>query len=78
VRWAMRMWALALVAALVAAGVGTADPKSKDAENATCGEYGTTVHFEKTPTLAAKRALKEEKLVFVLHVSGHFENSEFT
>jgi hypothetical protein len=74
----MRVWAVAFVAAMSAAGVATADPKSLASEKATCGEYGTTVHFERTPTLAAKKALKEEKLVFVLHVSGHFENSEFT
>lgn len=43
-----------------------------------CGEYGTSVHFEKSPSEAARKALKEEKLVFVLHVSGHFEDSEFT
>jgi hypothetical protein len=44
----------------------------------TCGDYGTTVHFEPTPSAAAKKALKEEKLVFVLHVSGLFENPDFT
>ena len=48
-------------------------------EKATCdGDYGTSVHFEKTPSDAAKKALKEEKLVFVLHVSGLFENPDFT
>jgi hypothetical protein len=48
-------------------------------EKATCdGDYGTSVHFEKTPSDAAKKALKEEKLVFVLHVSGIFENPDFT
>jgi len=41
-------------------------------------EYGTTVHFERTPSDAARKALKEEKLVMVLHVSGDFENPEFT
>lgn len=51
-------------------------PKPSEAE--TCGEFGTSVHFEKTPTDAARKALKEEKLVFVLHVSGDFEDSEFT
>ena len=44
----------------------------------TCGEYGTSVHFEDTPADAAKQAKKDEKLVMVLHVSGHFENPEFT
>lgn len=43
-----------------------------------CGDHGTSVHFEATPSDAARKALKEEKLVFVLHVSGDFENSDFT
>jgi hypothetical protein len=51
---------------------------AKPAEAATCGQYGTSVHFEKTPSEAARKALKEEKLVMVLHVSGDFENPEFT
>lgn len=45
---------------------------------ATCGEYGTSLHFEDSPSAAAQRALKEEKLVMVLHISGHFEDPEFT
>jgi hypothetical protein len=43
-----------------------------------CGNYGTSVHFLKTPSEAARQALKEEKLVFVLHVSGLFEDPDFT
>jgi hypothetical protein len=42
------------------------------------GDFGTSVHFEPTPSDAARKALKEEKLVFVLHVSGLFENPDFT
>ena len=48
------------------------------AEGATCGNYGTSVHFEKSPSDAAKLAQKEEKLVLVLHVSGLFEDPDFT
>ena len=55
-------------------GAAVAKPSTEE----TCGEYGTTVHFEKTPSEAARKALKEEKLVMVLHVSGNFENPEFT
>jgi hypothetical protein len=51
---------------------------AKGSNAATCGDYGTTVHFEKTPKIAADKAAKEEKLVFVVHVSGLFENSDFT
>ena len=47
-----------------------------------CGEAawaaGTCVNFEKTPSAAARKALQEEKLVMILHVSGDFEDPEFT
>jgi hypothetical protein len=43
-----------------------------------CGDYGTSVHFVKTPSEAARQALKEEKLVFVLHLSGIFEDPTLT
>lgn len=43
-----------------------------------CGEYGTSVIFADSPADAAKQALKEEKLLFILHVSGLFEDSDFT
>ena len=39
---------------------------------------GTAVDFYDSPAAAAKQALKEEKLVFVLHVSGHFETPDYT
>ena len=52
--------------------------KAKPAEGATCGSFGTSVDFVKSPKDAAKQALKEEKLVFVLHVSGDFEDPDFT
>ncbi len=45
---------------------------------ATCGSFGTAVHFLATPREAAEVAKKEEKLVFILHLSGIFENAEFT
>jgi hypothetical protein len=54
---------------------------SKDPEVCTtegCGKFGTSVEFVKTPSDAAKQALKEEKLVFVLHVSGVFEDPGLT
>ncbi|GBD36086.1 hypothetical protein HRbin36_01206 [bacterium HR36] len=43
-----------------------------------CGDYGTAIEFEPTPKAAAKRAAAEEKLVLVLHVSGHFEDPGLT
>ena len=75
----MKRWSsvAALAATLALGGLTAAKSKSPPKEPA-CGEYGTSVHFEDTPAAAAKQALKEEKLVLVLHVSGHFENPEFT
>jgi hypothetical protein len=52
-----------------------APPKT---EAATCGSFGTSVEFVDTPSEAATKAKKEEKLVFVLHVSGNFEDPRFT
>ena len=43
-----------------------------------CGRHGTSVDFLATPKDAAEQAKKEEKLVLVLHVSGHFEDPRFT
>jgi hypothetical protein len=68
---------------LLAASAGSARGDGKAATDVlkpapTCGEYGTSVQFFKTPSEAARQALKEEKLVFVLHVSGLFEDPDFT
>ena len=43
-----------------------------------CARHGTAVEFVPTPTDAATQAKREQKLVLVLHVSGHFETPEFT
>ena len=45
-----------------------------------CGKetYGTSIEFVSSPRAAAEQATKEEKLVFVLHVSGHFEDPGVT
>jgi len=47
-------------------------------QGGSCGDFGTSVHFVKTPSEAARQALKEEKLVFVLHLSGLFEDPTLT
>jgi len=44
----------------------------------TCGKHGTSIEFVDTPAEAAKQAKKEGKLVFVLHISGIFEDPRFT
>ena len=43
-----------------------------------CGTHGTQINFVENPAEAAKKAKKEGKLVFVLHVSGNFEDPRFT
>ena len=45
-----------------------------------CGQttFGTSLEWAGSPSDAAKKALKEKKLVFVLHVSGRFEEAKFT
>jgi hypothetical protein len=60
------------LAALAALGLSRAD------DAPACGDHGTTIDFFDTPTLAAKQAKKDGKLVFVLHVSGNFEDPRFT
>ncbi|AWM40822.1 hypothetical protein GobsT_06290 [Gemmata obscuriglobus] len=65
----MRRSLLALAAvALVAAPGGAAE---------TCG-HGTRLDFVDSPKEAAAVAKKEQKLVLVLHVSGHFEDPGLT
>ncbi|MCS7166717.1 MAG: hypothetical protein RMI91_05725 [Gemmatales bacterium] len=56
----------------------TAAQQAKPPAEASCGDYGTAIDFEATPAAAAKRAVAEEKLVMVLHVSGHFEDPGLT
>ena len=75
----MRLWdkTLAITAVMALGYAGPAAGKSP-AKEATCGEYGTSVRFEDTPADAAKQAKKDEKLVMVLHVSGHFEDPKLT
>jgi hypothetical protein len=40
--------------------------------------YGTAVDFLSRPAEAARQALHEQKLLFLLHVSGNFEDAKFT
>jgi hypothetical protein len=68
----MRSLSWLLAAGLVA---GLALPA---AARAGCGKYGTQVEFVDTPKEAAEQARKEQKLVFVLHLSGIFEDPKLT
>ena len=82
----MRRILLCTVAALLLGGTTVAqgggqlkpNPLLQDDKTTCNGDFGTAVKFVKTPSEAAKQALKEEKLVFVLHVSGDFEDPDFT
>ena len=40
--------------------------------------FETSVEFACTPAAAARQAREQQKLFFVLHVSGDFEESRFT
>ncbi len=53
-------------------------PVAPDKNEGGCGSHGTRIEFVDTPREAAKIAKKEQKLVFVLHVSGNFEDPRFT
>jgi hypothetical protein len=61
------LWGVAAVA-LLAAPLSAAE---------TCG-HGTKIDFVDSPKEAANLAKKEQKLVLVLHVSGHFEDPALT
>jgi hypothetical protein len=72
-RLCLRILGLGLLIAGVCSPLQASDKKPE-----TCGDFGTTVHFEKNAKDAAKKALKEEKLVLVFHISGHFEEPDYT
>ena len=66
---------------LLCAAVGLAiAPLARAADSAegVCRSFGTKVEFVSTPSEAARLAKNEQKLVFVLHVSGKFEDPRFT
>lgn len=64
----MRYLMLGAAVALMAAPLGASE---------TCG-HGTKLDFVENPKEAAAIAKKEQKLVLVLHVSGHFEDPGLT
>jgi hypothetical protein len=61
------VWLSVLLSALMIAAFARAE-----------GSCGTAIEFVDTPKEAAAEAKKQEKLVFILHVSGHFEDPRFT
>ncbi len=70
------------VSAIALAGaLALALPARADEGNCTsCGKekYGTSIEWAGGTAEAARKARADEKLVFVLHVSGHFEDPKFT
>ena len=84
-RWwltGLGLFLMPLAAEFAAQQAGAADEKGGAAQqpkpDGSCGRFGTQVIFVDTPSEAARQAAKDEKLVFVLHVSGHFEDPRFT
>lgn len=73
----MRHLCFAILAGLAAMPATAA---ARDESCGGCGKesYGTTVEWQGSPSEAAAKAKAHEKLVFVLHVSGYFENEAFT
>ena len=72
--------AKSLLAILLTALVAAAPARAADESCGKCGKqsYGTSIEWSGSPSEAAAKAKAEEKLVFVLHVSGHFEDPKFT
>ena len=78
-KFGLGLVATSLAMVLANASGWCADEKTTQSvteESPSC--HGTAVHFVDTPSEAAKQAKKEEKLVFVLHVSGQFEDPGIT
>lgn len=57
---------------------GADEPKLKTEREPATACHGTAIDFVETPQEAAKLAAKQKKLVLVVHVSGYFENPDFT
>ncbi len=74
-RFSLQLPVFALIALMT---IGTIQQDRILADESVCGEYGTSVIFADSAAEAAKQAHKEEKLVFVLHISGLFEESDYT
>ncbi len=71
-----RIWLGAAIGLCLSLAAGPS--RAADKTEGVCRTFGTHVDFLSTPSEAARQAKKEEKLVFVLHVSGQFEDPRFT
>jgi hypothetical protein len=68
----------AWIPAILTAGMLAAQDDHPKCRKCGTDTYGTSVEWAQSPAEAAEQAKKEEKLVFVLHVSGYFEDPKFT
>lgn len=73
-----RTFALVPFWLLLTTAVGADDAQLKTEKQPTTACHGTAIDFVETPVEAAKLAAKQKKLVLVVHVSGYFENPDFT
>jgi hypothetical protein len=68
-----------VIAGLGSPGVADGPKKASPLQPETCsGDHGTNVHFEKNVKDAAAKADKEKKLVLAIHISGYFEEPDYT
>jgi hypothetical protein len=63
---------------LLATAVGADERELKTEKQPSTACHGTAIDFVATPVAAAKLAAKQKKLVLIVHVSGYFENPDFT
>lgn len=71
---------ISLLPLLLAGSIAAAQETRKGPSCGDCGKetYGTSIQWVGSPSEASKKAKADEKLVFLLHVSGNFEDPRFT
>lgn len=72
-RYRIGMLGLALLLSASAAALARPEKPA-----ACTGDFGTSIQFADSPKAAAEQARKEQKLVLILHISGHFEDPGLT
>lgn len=71
-------WMTVPLSLLLAVAVWADQPELKTTDRPLKASHGTSIEFVGSPIEAAKLAKQEKKLVLILHVSGYFEDSDFT
>lgn len=67
-----------LVIANLAWSVPSREPKCDDQKPKCDKKYGTAIEWTDDLVEASKQALEKEKLLLVLHISGHFNDPDKT